>query len=737
MPNTVLEFITENGEKKPWVSPRNRSEVKQWLELFFGLKLPDKAYCPGHVSPLDALCASYFAEAPTVIWKASRGLGGKTTTLAALSILELLDGADVVVLGGSARQSQRVHEVEAETWKYEIQLPGQTQRYSSPLQNFLSKEPTSFMTRTKAGNKLIAIGASSRSVRGPHPQRLRLDEIDEMDLDVLNAALGQPLAYNDIRSQVTMSSTHQYPNGTMTNQIKEAQRKGFPVLEWCVSSSSKILTPAGIVTIKDVKPGDIIYAMDDQRTIVPARVKHSWSRGYRETLALTLKSGRILRCTPDHRVHTPRGWRYAGDLAVGDAIHVANEMRMRKAKISSIQDLHPVLPTIDDHQERNGRIEAGTVEEPTYNALSHRDKSGRATNGAGDQIQRTATIREMDGRLLATRVQNSYRDDGISSSFTGQSNTGSVEGRNVGSQGNTDGPILGRSATPLAAYTVRSDIIAKVERHGYEEVWDLTIPGYESFIAEGIIAHNCWRETIYTNGGWLTQENFDDTKARVHEDMWKIEYDLQEPSITGRLLSEDTILKTFHTRYGVISDQLNRYYEFEKPVPAGQYVTGADWAKSSDTTVITTIRKDVHPWRVVAWERRQKEPWPKMIKQFNDRMDRYPEEGGHDAMGVGSVVDDYITHPDVVPFHARGDDRVELYSRYLQALERGEIVCPYIESLVDEHKYVTRKDLFTPAGHPPDGICSGAIAVIVATGKAEDPQGKQKPPGRVRQPITF
>jgi hypothetical protein len=35
--------------------------------------------------------------------------------------------------------------------------------------------------------------ASQASVRGPHPHRLRLDEVDEMALDIFDAAMGQTL----------------------------------------------------------------------------------------------------------------------------------------------------------------------------------------------------------------------------------------------------------------------------------------------------------------------------------------------------------------------------------------------------------------------------------------------------------------------------------------------------------------------------------------------------------------
>ena len=39
----------------------------------------------------------------------------------------------------------------------------------------------------------MPLTASQKSVRGPHPPSLLLDEIDEMDLEIFDAALGQPM----------------------------------------------------------------------------------------------------------------------------------------------------------------------------------------------------------------------------------------------------------------------------------------------------------------------------------------------------------------------------------------------------------------------------------------------------------------------------------------------------------------------------------------------------------------
>jgi hypothetical protein len=73
--------------------------------------------------------------------------------------------------------------------------------------------------------------ASQKSVRGPHPQRLRVDEADEADIDIIDSALGQPLPLKGILDQTVLSSTHQYPDGTMTELLD---------YEWCWRETSNL-----------------------------------------------------------------------------------------------------------------------------------------------------------------------------------------------------------------------------------------------------------------------------------------------------------------------------------------------------------------------------------------------------------------------------------------------------------------------------------------------------------------
>jgi hypothetical protein len=421
--------------------------LRDFIRLAFGIRIPDTVVVPGHSTPWRAFCDAYFARDSVVVWKASRGFGGKSYLLALLGLTEALTlKANVKVLGGSGAQSKNVQDyISTELY----------QKKNAPIHMWIGK-PLATISRFRWGNSIQALLASQTSARGPHPQRLRLDEVDEMPLKLFDAAMGQPMAKkNDdgeiiVPAQTTVSSTHHNPDGTMTEVLRRAIDKGWLVHEW----------------------------------------------GYQETSA------------------TPDGW------------------------------------------------------------------------------------------LLPIEVEEKRRDTSTA--------------------------------------------------------------------------------------------------------MWQVEYDLQEPTSENRAIMIECLDKMFTKELGEYKGSVGEYIEIEKPVKGARYATGADWAKTQDFTVISTWRVDEYPYRLVAFERQQRKPWPAMVGRYERRLRRFRGKAQHDMTGLGSVIEDYTTAPGRGVIMV-GGRRKALFSNYIAAIEDGAFLAPYIEWVYNEHKYCGTDDLYG-AGHPPDSIVSGALA---------------------------
>lgn len=433
------------------VQPTNDEELAEAILKYAGIVIPNKKVCPNHVAPFTAFADAYFARHSIAVWKASRGFGGKSVMLATLGYMQaIMFGVGVNLLGGSGQQSANVHRYMNGN---EPSLPNTFWKCPAAPRYLLKGDPTQRETKLENNGRISVLMASQTSVRGGHPAKLLLDEADEMELAIFDAAMGQTMPVNDVPASTVISSTHQYPDGTMTEILKRAREKNWAVYEFC------------------------------------------------------------------------------------------------------------------------------------------------------------------------------------------------------------------------------------------------------------------WREN---QGFWLSADTVAQKRNEVTEAMWKTEYDLQEPSGAGRAIMLGMCDIMFDKSLGSYRGDINEYIEIEPPMPGATYATGADWAKEKDWCIFVTWRTDVTPFRLVAFMRTARKPWPEMVSDFDTQNARYGNNAAHDATGIGNVVQDY-TETGPVPVELKGATRRTVLNNYISAIEAKTLIAPYIEYMYNEHRYCTLNDLYG-TGHLPDTFCAGALAYYAAGG---------------------
>jgi hypothetical protein len=218
----------------------------------------------------------------------------------------------------------------------------------------------------------------------------------------------------------------------------------------------------------------------------------------------------------------------------------------------------------------------------------------------------------------------------------------------------------------------------------------------------------CWRESLQPHG-WLAPETVEQKRTEITEAMWVTEYELQEPSPESRAIQPQAVDDLFDKSLGTFAGAPHEYIEIEPPQEGAVYATGADWARAKDWTIIVTIRTDVRPMRVVAWERTGRLDWPVMVSRYVERRKRFNGAGLHDGTGLGDVVESYVGEQGFV---MTGQARADLLSEYIAAIERRELAYPMITWAYNEHKYASREDVFGGGtrSHLPDSISAGALA---------------------------
>jgi hypothetical protein len=202
-------------------------ELRLFLHHAFGYALPDVQVCPDHTTPWRAFADAFFARHRVSVWHSSRGFGGKSLACAMLGLSQAATlKCDVTILGGSGQQSANVHKYMTKSWDYP----------DAPRQ-LLAGDPYKMETRLRWGNSIKALLASQASVRGLHPVKLICDEVDEMDLSIFHASLGQPMSKGGVGASIVLSSTMQYPDGTMAEVLRMAAERQWPVYRWCYKES--------------------------------------------------------------------------------------------------------------------------------------------------------------------------------------------------------------------------------------------------------------------------------------------------------------------------------------------------------------------------------------------------------------------------------------------------------------------------------------------------------------------
>lgn len=216
--------------------PITYDELWHLVHAMWGIKIPRQKICPDHVSPFDAFAEAYFGNPNNwVLWYGSRGTG-KSLLLAILALTKAVTmDVNVVLLGGSMSQSTNVHE------HVEMLM----RAANAPDHAVLRQIKTELAFQI--GNWVRPIPASQTTVRGPHPSLLALDEIDEMEKAIYDAAQGQAMAKPNARGEMVnemtvASSTWQNPIGTFQEVRDHALLNHLPVRTWCYREVLKTIT---------------------------------------------------------------------------------------------------------------------------------------------------------------------------------------------------------------------------------------------------------------------------------------------------------------------------------------------------------------------------------------------------------------------------------------------------------------------------------------------------------------
>ncbi|WP_156512740.1 hypothetical protein [Planctomyces sp. SH-PL62] len=194
---------------------------------FAGVRMPAKAVCRGHSAPFEMFAAQVLDRPSLALWHGPRGSGK--------SFLSALDTHlasrfhprhETHVLGGSRAQSEQIYRALQATVVEGVGVFGGDR---DSVKRLLKTEATYVN-----GSRVAILAASPTSVRGPHVASLKLDEVDEIDPEIRESALGMAMDLRGVKASVLMTSTWHRPAGPMAALVEQANAGAFPIHTYCI-----------------------------------------------------------------------------------------------------------------------------------------------------------------------------------------------------------------------------------------------------------------------------------------------------------------------------------------------------------------------------------------------------------------------------------------------------------------------------------------------------------------------
>jgi replicative DNA helicase len=262
-------------------------------------------------------------------------------------------------------------------------------------------------------------------------------------------------------------------------------------LRECVTGDTLVALADGrhvpIASLVGTEPDVVAMAPDGK--LVTAKSDKVWRVGKKPVFDVKLASGRSIRCTAKHRLYGAEGWKRLEELAVGDRLAIARKLPEPANPVRWSDNLIALLgQMIGDGSYLN--------QQPMRYTTESEDNAAAVTAGAlelGAEVKRYAGRRNWFQLL----IQASMRARGITpvqiakARGVGYSSTQfsfSPSRALVMSYANV---LDDDSLRAIATNDLFWDAIVSIEPAGEQEVYDLTVPGPSSWIANfSIVSHN-------------------------------------------------------------------------------------------------------------------------------------------------------------------------------------------------------------------------------------------------------
>lgn len=250
--------------------------------------------------------------------------------------------------------------------------------------------------------------------------------------------------------------------------------------------------PVETLVWKYPKGGFNVWAVDENYRIVKASVSNAFSTGIKETYELTTSLGRKIRATANHKFLTINGWKRLDELTIGDHLGLPRKIQSVDERNTDTGNAELALLdhsigdgcTLPRHSVQNtireldpAKIVEGAVLENSLEPIT------ASTN-------RDATLNPVWRSIAVPAVQETGLTTREMQAGIGTNHCGTALYKSNPSQKRAVRVVEPSELKQLSTSGVYWDPLVSITKARTEEVYDLTVPGPQNFVANNIIVHN-------------------------------------------------------------------------------------------------------------------------------------------------------------------------------------------------------------------------------------------------------
>jgi GTP cyclohydrolase I len=297
--------------------------------------------------------------------------------------------------------------------------------------------------------------------------------------------------------------------------------KDIPIYSHCVVGSTFVETPQGRIPIKHLKDGDWVYTVDPEtKELGVVRCENPRMTRENAELVRVYSDNDTVLCTPDHRFLTHnRGWVEAQYLQAGDSIvslyRAAGDRSTPYPKLITTRNtrwteslgglrIEGVSEAVPEHRFVFGKVSGEPIRSRFGRTKALHHKDGNRWNNIPENLERVSIL---EHNRTHGRFQGETNQEGNPAYETRKKAAAEASGRAEVRQKRADSvrrywQRLKQDPDALAARNQKTSdgILASKRNHRIiavepvswrEDVYCMSVPGTQTFFANGMAVHNC------------------------------------------------------------------------------------------------------------------------------------------------------------------------------------------------------------------------------------------------------